>query len=141
MYTPDQSLGDKQASLSQGAARAIAKQTHKVHTDAANHLVIGRATGFNGATISVVNGIVTTKITASTGPATSLVGPTWGRGEIKIFFYQDGEDSITAQLDKAGSDGHGTWPVLNPYPAEVDVGKIVKCNLGPGGLELLTYVC
>ncbi len=120
--------------MSVGAARNIARQSHKVHTDPALRDAQGKPTGFNGPRIQWYNAIVTTAITACSGV-------TLGTGMVQLYFNINDSDTLTA--DPTGDDGAGNSTCKNWYTNSGTVSSGVHCKviMGPNGLELFTWDC
>lgn len=130
MFTPDQSLGDKQAMMTQGAARAIARQA----TAFSRKSVMGdrgKPTGFNGQSFGVMDAIVTTPIIAQSGA-------TFGTGMIQLYFYDSSISTTALQPDPTGDDGAGNTAVVNAvYPGYIGNGTWVKVCLSSAGWSLM----
>ncbi len=136
MYTPDQHLGDKRAAMSVGAARSIARQSHKVHTDPALRNNEGKPSGFNGPSIGIFDAIVIVKIFAGSGTSTL------GTGSIQLYFY-DPDNPDTLKADPTGDDGAGVcfcycwFKNISSIPA----GTRVKVHCTPRGYEVISWDC
>jgi hypothetical protein len=134
MFTPDQHLGDRAAKFAVSAARSMARQSHKVHTDPALRNAEGRSTGFNGARFVWWNAVVTTAITPCSGN-------TLGKGKVQK--YVDDLNTGTLAPDPQGDDGAGNCDCFNWYQNSGTVGAGAHCKVmsGPNGLELWTWDC